>query len=97
MVFKVCDAEQDPLDQGFAEGQYDVVIAFLVVHATAKLDETMRNLRKLLKPGGFLLIGEGNSEGPMQAGASYIFGPLPGWWRGVDEGRTLTPFVNVEE
>ncbi|KAJ0117744.1 lovastatin nonaketide synthase [Diaporthe amygdali] len=97
MVFKVCDAEQDPLDQGFVEGRYDVVIAFLVVHATARLDETMRNLRKLLKPGGFLLIGEGNSEGPMQAGASYIFGPLPGWWRGVDEGRTLTPFINVEE
>ncbi|KKY31726.1 putative polyketide synthase [Diaporthe ampelina] len=62
MVFKVCDAEQNPVDQGFVEGQYDVVIAFLVVHATAKLDDTMRNLRKLLKPGGFLLIGEGNSE-----------------------------------
>ncbi|KAL3294775.1 putative polyketide synthase [Colletotrichum asianum] len=97
MIFKVCDAENDPVQQGFVEGSYDVVIAYLVVHATAKLDETMRNLRKLLKPGGFLLIGEGSNEGPMQAGASFIFGPLSGWWRGVDEGRTLTPFINIPE
>jgi phospholipid N-methyltransferase len=26
MVFKVCDAEKDPLTQGFTEGAYDVVI-----------------------------------------------------------------------
>ncbi|KAK2776557.1 lovastatin nonaketide synthase [Colletotrichum kahawae] len=97
MIFKVCDAENDPVQQGFVEGSYDVVIAYLVVHATAKLDETMRNLRKLLKPGGFLLIGEGSNEGPMQAGASFIFGPLSGWWRGVDEGRTLNPFINIPE
>lgn len=57
----------------------------------------MRNLRKLLKPGGCLLIGEGSNEGPMQAGVSFIFGPLSGWWRGVDEGRTLTPFINIPE
>lgn len=97
MIFKVCDIEQDPVEQGFVQGSYDVVIAYLVVHATAKLDETMRNLRKLLKPGGFLLIGEGSNEGPMQAGASFIFGPLSGWWRGVDEGRTLTPFINIPQ
>ena len=69
----------------------------MVIHATAKLDETMRNLRRLLKPGGFLLVGEGGSDGPLQAGAGFIFGPLPGWWRGVDEGRNLSPLINVSE
>ena len=97
MVFKVCDAERDPLAQGFTEGSYDVIIAYMVIHATAKLDETMRNLRRLLKPGGFLLIGEGGSDGPLQAGAGFIFGPLPGWWRGVDEGRNLSPLINVSQ
>ena len=33
----------------------------------------------------------------MQAGAGFIFGTLPGWWRGVDEGRTLSPLVNANE
>lgn len=97
MVFKVCDAEKDPLAQGFTEGAYSVIVASLVVHATAELDKTMRNLRKLLKPGGFLIIGEGSSDGPLQSGDGFIFGALPGWWLGVDEGRSLSPFVNVPQ
>ena len=97
MVFKVCDAEKDPLSQGFVEGSYDVIIASLVVHATAELDRTMGNLRKLLKPGGFLVIGEGSSDGPLQSGDGFIFGALPGWWLGVEEGRNLSPFVNVPQ
>ncbi|KAF2129141.1 polyketide synthase PksF [Dothidotthia symphoricarpi CBS 119687] len=97
MVFKVCNAENDPGDQGFQEGTYDVVIAFMVVHACARLDEAVLNLRKLLKPGGLLVLGEGASDGAMQAGAGFIFGTLPGWWRGVDEGRTLSPLVNTSE
>ena len=97
MIFKVCDAEKNPLGQGYTEGSYDVIIAYMVIHATAKLDETMRNLRRLLKPGGFLVIGEGGSDGPLQAGAGFIFGPLPGWWRGVEEGRNLSPLINVSQ
>ncbi|KAF1352009.1 hypothetical protein BDV97DRAFT_293724 [Delphinella strobiligena] len=97
MIFKVCDAEKDPLAQGFTEGAYDVVIGSLVVHATAKLGNTMRNLRRLLKPGGFLIIGEGSSDGPLQSGDGFIFGALPGWWLGVDEGRNLSPFINVPQ
>lgn len=97
MIFKVCDAEKNPLAQGYTEGSYDVIIAYMVIHATAKLEETMRNLRRLLKPGGFLVIGEGGSDGPLQAGAGFIFGPLPGWWRGVEEGRNLSPLINVSQ
>ena len=97
MVFEVYDAERDPVLQGFTEGSYDIIIAYMVIHATAKLDETMRNVRRLLKPGGFLLVGEGGRDGPLQACAGFIFGSLPGWWRGVDEGRNLSPLMNVSE
>lgn len=97
MVFKVYDAERDPIDQGFTEGGYDVIVASLVLHATAELDKTMRNTRRLLKPGGFLIVGEGSSDGPLQSGDGFIFGALPGWWLGYDEGRTLSPFVNVDQ
>ncbi|GJC96279.1 polyketide synthase [Colletotrichum higginsianum] len=69
----------------------------MVVHACARLDEAVANLRELLKPGGLLVPGEGASDGAMQAGAGFIFGTLPGWWRGVDEGRTLSPLVNASE
>ncbi|RYP47174.1 hypothetical protein DL768_006724 [Monosporascus sp. mg162] len=97
MIFKVCNAEIDPVEQGFQPGTYDVVIAFMVVHACASLDKAVANLRKLLKPGGLLVLGEGASDGAMQAGAGFIFGTLPGWWLGVDEGRTLSPLVNASE
>ncbi|KAL2173167.1 polyketide synthase [Thermothelomyces heterothallicus CBS 202.75] len=97
IVFKTCDAERDPVEQGFTQGAYDVVVAYMVLHATASLDESVRNLRKLLRPGGYLLIGEGSSDGMMQVGAGFIFGTLPGWWRGVDEGRTLSPLVNAAQ
>ena len=94
MIFKPCDAEHDPVEQGYVEGTYDVIIVCQVLHAMAKLDTTIRNLRKLLKPGGFLLIGEGSSEGMVQYGAGFIFVTLPGWWLGVDEGRTISPLAS---
>ena len=97
MGFKVCDVEKDPLAQGFTEGGHDVIVASLVIHATVHLENTMRNIRKLLKPGGFLVIGEGCREGPIQSGAGFIFGTLLGWWLGVPEGRDLSPFIDVSE
>ncbi|OCL13419.1 putative polyketide synthase [Glonium stellatum] len=97
MVFKVFDAERDPLDQGFTEGGYDLVVASFVIHATAKLKRTMGNIRKLLRPGGFLVVGEGSHDGLTGGPGGFIFGPLPGWWLGVDEGRTLSPFVSDNE
>ncbi|TVY48035.1 Polyketide synthase-nonribosomal peptide synthetase [Lachnellula occidentalis] len=97
MVFKVYDAERDAIEQGFEEGKYDVVIASFIIHATAELSKTMRNLRSLLKPGGYLVVAEGTSDGPLQSGDGFIFGALPGWWLGVDEGRVLSPFVNVPQ
>ncbi|KAI6350418.1 protein transport protein bet1 [Pyricularia grisea] len=97
LAFKVFNAEVDPVAQGFEAGTYDVVVAFMVVHACARLDEAVANLRRLLKPGGLLVLGEGASDGAMQAGAGFIFGTLPGWWRGVDEGRTLSPLVSADE
>lgn len=96
-IFKVLDLEGVPDEQGFGQGQYDVIVASFVIHATAKLDKTLRNLRKLLRPGGYLVVGEGTSDGPLQSGDGFIFGPLPGWWLGVDEGRSLTPFINLDQ
>ncbi|KAI1129024.1 hypothetical protein F5Y10DRAFT_276998 [Nemania abortiva] len=91
------DWEDHMIFKNFQPGSYDVVIAFMVIHACTSLDKAVANLRKLLKPGGLLVLGEGGSDGAMQAGAGFIFGTLPGWWYGVDEGRTLSPLVNQSE
>ncbi|KAJ4303039.1 hypothetical protein N0V90_001930 [Kalmusia sp. IMI 367209] len=97
MVFKTFDCGQDPVAQGFAEGSCDVIVAFLVIHATPDLELTMRNIRRLLKPGGFVIIGEGTHNGQPIGSAGFIFGSLPGWWLGADTGRPLSPFVSTQE
>lgn len=97
MTFKTFDCGLDPVTQGYVEGQYDVVVAFLVIHATPDLEITMRNIRKLLKPGGILVVGEGSNNGQPCGSAGFIFGSLPGWWLGHETGRPLSPFVSYDE
>lgn len=95
MAFKVLDVEKDPVQQGYTEGAYDLVIAFSVLHATSNLERTLCNARRLLRPGGFLLVGEANNS--IQPGSlpGVIFGTLSGWWLGQDDGRVLSPLVST--
>lgn len=95
MVFRALDAGGDPVAQGFAPGSYDLIVASFVIHATNKLEGTMRNVRKLLRPGGFVVLGEGTNQNWLRDG--FVFGTLPGWWAGADEGRNLSPCVPPEK
>ncbi|KXX79394.1 Lovastatin nonaketide synthase [Madurella mycetomatis] len=97
MVFKTLDIERDPAQQEFATGTYDLIVAFFVIHATSDLECSLRNLRKLLRPGGFLVVGEGSETGAGAATSGFIFGTLPGWWVGTDKGRILSPLVSPGE
>ncbi|KAF5488135.1 Polyketide synthase-nonribosomal peptide synthetase [Colletotrichum fructicola] len=95
MIFKTLDAERDVVEQGFQEGYYDLVIASNVLHATAKLDDTLRNARRLLKPGGYLLIAEVTCADVVRV--RFPFSALPGWFRGHDDGRPLTATIDTTE
>ena len=95
MIFKVLDIEKDIEEQGYAPQSYDLVIASLVLHATRKLEDTLKNVRRLLKPGGRLLLLELTDNDPIRFG--FIFGGLPGWWLGHDDGRKLSPCISAEE
>jgi hybrid polyketide synthase/nonribosomal peptide synthetase ACE1 len=91
MAFKILDIEKDISTQGFTPGAYDVIVASFVLHATRKLQETLKNVRRLMKPGGYLLLLEITNL--RQSRLGFIFGSLPGWWLGADDGRRLTPLV----
>ncbi|KAJ4392595.1 hypothetical protein N0V85_006934 [Neurospora sp. IMI 360204] len=92
MRFKKLNIEQDPSSQGFEEGTYDVVIACQVLHATKSMDNTMRNVRKLLKPGGKLFIMETTQD---QMDVQFVFGFLSGWWLSEEEERKFSPSLSV--
>lgn len=92
--YKVLDIERDPTEQGFLQGSQDVILASNVLHATRTLKETMKNVRKLLKPGGYLMMVEVTGE---YLQLMLLMGGLPGWWLGVDEGRTRGPGITLTE
>lgn len=94
MDFKVFNAEHDPQSQSLDAGSYDLVVAFQVLHATSKMDETIANCRKLLAPGGHLVVTELTSK---VARRSAVFGVLAGWWLGEDDGRMDGPEMLEDE
>lgn len=93
MTFQVLDIEKDIINQGFSEGTYDVIVAANVIHATQYLEDTMRQVRRLLKPGGFLIMMEVTGD-LLRPG--LILGILSGWWVGPqvgDESRQWGPGI----
>ncbi|KAK7959439.1 Compactin diketide synthase [Apiospora aurea] len=93
MDFKKLDIEVDPLDQGFTEGAYDLIVAASCLHATKNLNTTMTHVRKLLKPGGTLLLIEATAD---RLEGQLIFGTLPGWWLGEEPERQMSPNAPLE-
>jgi ubiquinone/menaquinone biosynthesis C-methylase UbiE len=75
LKFQVLDVTKDPLEQGFEPHSFDLVVASNVIHATPSIHETLAGVRKLLKPGGRMLLLEISRNTAM---VSTIFGALPG-------------------
>lgn len=91
MQYRRLDLESDPFDQGFEAGAYDMIIAGSVLHAISDLSKVLRNLRKLLKPGGYLVNFEVLNSYPVAWNVG--FGVLPGWWLAVEPWRQNGPLV----
>ncbi|KAL4910013.1 hypothetical protein BDW74DRAFT_186292 [Aspergillus multicolor] len=94
MIYKTYDAEKEPSAQGHTERSYDLIIASNVLHATHSLETTLSNARKLLKPGGYLVVLEVTDVNPLRL--TFFFGCLPGWWVGENDGRPHHPLVTKE-
>ena len=81
MKFRAHDIEKAPADDLI--GSQHIVIASNAVHATHNLCDSTQNMRKLLRPDGFLMMLE-------MTGTLYwvdmVFGLFEGWWF-FDDGR----------
>ncbi|PLN79470.1 hypothetical protein BDW42DRAFT_127060 [Aspergillus taichungensis] len=93
MVFKTFDMQRPPAEQGFEEGTYDMVLASNVLHVADPLENMMTNVRRLLKPGGFLVNLETVTNEILRNGV--IMGGLPGWWIGANNGRPHGPMLDL--
>ncbi|KAF2705690.1 hypothetical protein K504DRAFT_460398 [Pleomassaria siparia CBS 279.74] len=90
LTYSILDIELDPLEQGLPAGEYDLIVASQVLHATSSLALTLRNVRKLLKPGGKLLLLEFTKTHPV---STFVLGTFPYYWNGVADGRVNGPLV----
>lgn len=95
MVFKTFNMDQTPESQGFEEGFYDIVIGSNVLHATLGLEGMMKNVRRLLKPGGYVIILEIVDNNCLRVGLTM--GSLPGWWLGAETGRRFGPTLTLPQ
>ncbi|KAI1431432.1 putative polyketide synthase [Xylaria sp. CBS 124048] len=97
VTYTKLDISLNPTDQGFEIGAYDLVIANNVLHATPDIEETIRNVGRLLKSGTGKLALLETTHGVDAAFLPYTI--LPGWWlasdswRRSEEGPLLTPDV----
>lgn len=91
MGFRALNIEKDAAEQGFELHSYDVVVAGNVLHATADLPGAIQNVRKLLKPGGILMLSE--LTVPNDVAMNMTFGLFPGWWNFTDPWRDHVPIM----
>jgi enoyl-CoA hydratase/carnithine racemase/NAD(P)-dependent dehydrogenase (short-subunit alcohol dehydrogenase family)/acyl carrier protein len=93
VTFRCLDIGHDPKIQGFS-GDYDIVIATNVLHATRDVRASLHNAKKLLKAGGALILNESTE---VQEFSTYTFGTLRGWWHASDSALRLpaSPLVDA--
>ncbi|OCL04357.1 hypothetical protein AOQ84DRAFT_416453 [Glonium stellatum] len=94
LQYKTLDIQKDPFEQGFTKESYDLIIASNVLHVASYIDAAVSRIRKLLKPGGRLIMIETIRVVPFY---NTCIGVLPGWWAGVEDNRTDAPILTVEQ
>jgi NADPH:quinone reductase-like Zn-dependent oxidoreductase/surfactin synthase thioesterase subunit/NADP-dependent 3-hydroxy acid dehydrogenase YdfG/aryl carrier-like protein len=75
--YQILDIEKDLEEQGMDLHSYDIVVASDVLHATKSLSGTLKNVQKLLAPGGMLLMLEVTK---CPTWLDLVFGLTEGWW-----------------
>ncbi|WP_224241279.1 polyketide synthase [Hyalangium gracile] len=78
------DIAADPVEQGLRLGDYDVILALNVVHATPDVRRTMEQLLPLLAPAGLLMLIEAVE---VERFHHLMWGLAPGYWD-FNDGRT---------
>lgn len=80
-TYQVLDIEQAPKNHGFDVGDYDIVIATNVLHATSNIRHTLEYGKSLLKAKGLIVINELTRATTF---ATLTFGLTDGWWLFAD-------------
>lgn len=86
LSFRELDIGKDLIEQGFSDHSYDMLIASSTLTATTSLRQSLENARRLLKPGGYVLLTEPTGSLSRHA---FIMSCLPGYWSNQEHGPAL--------
>ena len=84
------DLEKDPEEQGYEAGSYDIVVAANVIHAARDIRMAVERAKRLLAPGGMLLLVESTGHHPWH---DITTGLIEGWQHFEDDLRTDNPLL----
>ena len=87
--YGIFNAEQDPVNQGYAAHSFDAIVAVNVLHATSDLYQTLSNTHRLIRPGGVLVLSEVTEVSDTTV-ADMTWGLTEGWWL-FSDGRQYAP------
>ena len=93
LQYHLFNAENDPQEQGLPENSFDVIVAANVIHATKHLGDALKNVRKLLAPGGVLLLYETTAHPHW---FTVTIALVEGWQRFEDGIRGNNPLISSE-
>src|SRR6185436_12277194 len=87
------DISRDPVAQGYDPESFDLLLGFNVVHATPDVEQSLRNLRRLLSPGGTLCLVESVKR---ERWVDMVWGLAEGWWYFEDSFRNGSPLLDLD-
>ncbi|WKK23941.1 SDR family NAD(P)-dependent oxidoreductase [Streptomyces olivoreticuli] len=89
--YRTLDLDRDPVEQGFEEGAYDLLVASNALHTSSDLRAALGHVRRLLADNGLLLAVEAH-----QMADAALFGLLPSFWNQRDTGlRPDGPYLTL--
>ena len=94
IAFSVLDVSEAPADPTMQGRQFDLIVASNVINKCTNVQDSLRNLHKLLSPNGRLVLVEPQ---PGLIWSKFALGTLPGWWSYAGNlDRFDEPFLGPE-
>lgn len=93
--FEILNIDQLAESQKITQ-QYDAVIATNVLHAAKNILTTLKNIKKLLKPSGILIINDAVAKKDF---STLAYGLIDGWWAFQDDKWRIdgSPFITLSQ
>jgi hybrid polyketide synthase/nonribosomal peptide synthetase ACE1 len=88
------DLEDDPTEQGFSKGYYDLVLAGNTLHNTRDLHQSLVHIRSLMRPGAHLAFLEPTSNKSLAIALRSCLSS--NWFAGIEEERKYSPLASQQ-